>query len=154
MGVGPQEKISTSASSTAVSDSSHTPASSVTKPGKHPGRSLRLASRLGTPHSSSSGMQAMLPGGMPATIVAEGRVRNGNGTSDPISTSGFHPAAPATRSRSARNTIGGMPTPPPSSSVRGRSACGVNGLPIGPNTLTSSPARRVASACSPGPTTL
>ena len=75
-------------------------------------------------------MQAMLPAGMPRMSVAEGRARNGNGTSEPMSTRGRKCASPLRRS--ARNTIGGMPTPPPSSSVRGRSRWATNGWPIGP----------------------
>ena len=35
-------------------------------------------------------MQAMAPAGIPGTMVLEGRVRKGNGISDPMSTSGFH----------------------------------------------------------------
>ena len=34
-------------------------------------------------------MQAMLPAGMPGNHDLRGRVRNGNGISEPISTSGF-----------------------------------------------------------------
>src|SRR5215469_13635077 len=92
IGVGPQEKISTSASSLGPKEASHASASSVTKPAKQPGKSLPLASRLGTPHSSSNGMQAIVPAGMPGRMIAEGRARKGKGTSDPMSTSGFHGA--------------------------------------------------------------
>ena len=42
-------------------------------------------------------------------------------------------------SDSARNTIGGMPTPPPTSSVRGRSGCAMKPWPIGPSTLIVAP---------------
>ncbi len=38
-------------------------------------------------------------------------------------------------SRSARNTMGGMPTPPPMASTRGRCGCGLKPVPIGPSTL-------------------
>ena len=96
----------------------------------------------------------MLAAGMPATISAEGRARNGKGTSDPISTSGFQAAAGSARRRSARKIIGGMPTPPPMSSVRGLAGCALKPRPMGPSTLTLSPALRAASACRPGPTTL
>ncbi len=67
-------------------------------------------------------MQAIASGGMPGTRIVDGRARNGNSISEPISTSGCQRASVRAFSDSARNTIGGMPTPPPTSSVRGR--CG------------------------------
>ena len=50
--------------------------------------------------------------------------------------------------------MGGMPTPPPMSSVRGRSRFGVKGRPIGPIRLMVSPGRRSLSARVPVPTAL
>ena len=50
--------------------------------------------------------------------------------------------------------MGGMPTPPPTSSARGRFGSGRNGWPMGPSTLIASPARRRDSARRPGPTIL
>ena len=106
------------------------------------------------PHSSSIGMQAMTPAGMPGTRICEGRVRNGNGISEPISTSGFH-----ARRVSIAQTLGEKHhrrnADAAADQQRARpSGCGVKPLPIGPSTLTVSPALRAASACSPGPTTL
>ena len=43
--------------------------------------------------SSSSGMQPMASSGMPGTKIVDGRTRNGKGSSEPMSTSGFQPAA-------------------------------------------------------------
>ena len=54
-----------------------------------------VARRLGTPQSSSSGMQAIAAGGMPGTRIVDGRARNGNGISEPISTSGRQRASRA-----------------------------------------------------------
>ena len=103
--------------------------------------------------SSMSGMQAMASGGMPGTSILEGGVVNGNGTSEPMSTSARVPGSRARR-HSARKTIGGMPTPPPTRSARGRSAHGVNGRPIGPSRSMRSPARCRASRAEPLPITL
>ncbi len=106
------------------------------------------------PHSSSNGMQAMTPSGMPGASTVEGFRRKGKGISDPIRTSGDHLASVRSSRRSARNTIGGIPTPPPTSSVRGRCGSGVNPLPMGPRTLMRSPARFCDSNLRPGPTIL
>jgi hypothetical protein len=66
-------------------------------------------------------MHAIVLVGMPGTMMLEGRVRKGNGISDPMSTSGFHETSVRARSLSAKKTIGGIPTPPPINNVRGRS---------------------------------
>ena len=74
-------------------------------------------------------MQAMTPAGMPGT-----RMRRGpRAERERHLRAHEHERLPgrvacASRSRSARNTIGGMPTPPPISSARGRSGCGVKPL--------------------------
>ena len=38
------------------------------------------------PQSSISGMAAMTPGGIPGTMICDGRAVNGNGTSEPMMT--------------------------------------------------------------------
>ncbi len=153
IGVGPQANISTWPCSSWGSDLSQAWARSVTSPSKQPANPLRLESRLGIPQSSSSGMQAITPGGMPGTIICDGRGRNGNGTSDPISTRGFI-SSPIWRSRSARNTMGGMPTPPPIRSGRRRAAEGLKATPIGPSKLIVCPGGIRASSRVPSPTRL
>ncbi len=50
--------------------------------------------------------------------------------------------------------MGGIPTPPPISSVRGKAGDGTNPWPIGPITLSVAPSGCCDSASSPGPTTL
>ena len=52
-----------------------------------------------------------------------------------MSTSGFQGLPACSSIHSDRNTIGGMPTPPPTSSARGRFGSGRKGWPIGPSTL-------------------
>lgn len=99
-------------------------------------------------------MQAMVPSGIPGTTIDEGRARNGNGISEPISTSGRHAASRRALSDSARNTMGGMPTPPPTRSVRGRAGEGTKPRPIGPSVETVAPSGCCESAARPGPTTL
>jgi len=99
-------------------------------------------------------MQAIASAGAAGTSMREGRARNGNGISDPINTSGFHAARAWASKRSARNTIGGMPTPPPMARMRGRAGCSVKPWPIGPSRLSVSPGRRWPSAAVPAPTTL
>ena len=96
----------------------------------------------------------MMPCGMPSTSMADGRGWNGNATSEPSSSSGCHGTGLGERKVCARNSIGGMPTPPPMASTRGRAGSGLNGLPIGPSTLIASPRRRVASWRVPTPTAL
>ena len=77
-------------------------------------------------------MAAITPSGMPGTSICDGLALNGKGTSEPINTRGCH-AVGAARSCSARNTIGGMPTPPPSNRQRGRAGSGVKGVPSIPS---------------------
>ena len=165
IGVGPQAKISICSSAPRSSVPSQASPSSVTNPSKQPGKPLRLASRLGTPSCSSRGMAAITPSGMPGTRMVEGRASKGKGISEPINTNGRQ-AVPTSlpesgsagdaciANASARNTIGGMPTPPPISNGRGRCGWGTKPMPIGPSTESRSPVRRRASAASPGPTTL
>ncbi len=76
---------------------------------------------------------------MPGTRMVEGLVLKGKGTSEPMSTSGFQAARLSCRSASAMNTMGGMPTPPPSKSGRGLSGCSTKGLPMGPRQESTSP---------------
>ena len=97
-------------------------------------------------------MVPMTPSGMPGTSRREGRARNGNGTSEPRMTKGEKRAS--SFSRWAQKIIGGMPTPPPMSSGRGRSGWKAKGLPMGPSTLSVSPGRRSLSNRVPSPTTL
>ena len=97
------------------------------------GSPAMLASRLGTPQSSSSGMQAIEPCGHAGTrISAEGRARNGNGTSEPmqhqrpeavaVARSGARPGTPSAGCRRRRRAA-----------ARAAAAgCGTNGRPIGP----------------------
>lgn len=88
---------------------------------------LQLARRPGTLQPSSSGMQAIVPAGIPGTTMVEGCDRNGNGVSEPISTSGFHAARVSACRASARNTVGGLPTCPRatvSGTVQPRSSSG------------------------------
>ena len=122
-------------------------ARSVTRPSKQPGSPARLAVRLGTPTSSRHPRAA--PAGRPASGIADGRRSKGKGTSDPMSTTGR-----AATSRSARNRIGGIPTPPPRSKRRGRSGVGEKPLPIGPSTLRRSPRSHRARRPVPAPTSL
>ncbi len=90
IGVGPQANSSTCASAGAASRAparrapgrSHSRRSSRQSPTGSPGARVR-------PISSSSGMQPMASSGMPGTRIVDGRTRNGNGTSEPISTSGL-----------------------------------------------------------------
>ncbi len=105
------------------------------------------------PQSSISGMQAMTPAGMPATSVCEGRVSKGKGTSEPMITKG-RTSGCWRRRCSARNTMGGIPTPPPMSSASGCVSGTENGTPMGPMTLSRSPGVRSASSAVPGPTVL
>ena len=58
------------------------------------------------------------------------------------------------RMQKTRKTIGGIPTPPPISRVRGRARSGVNGMPMGPIMLSMSPVLRPARARVPMPTAL
>ena len=99
-------------------------------------------------------MHAIAPSGMPGTRIVEGRVRNGKGISEPMSTSGFHSVSVRSRRLSAKKIIGGMPTPPPMRSVRGRIGCGTKHVPIGPRQLMCSPTRRVDRSSKPLPTIL
>ena len=122
-------------------------ARSVTRPSKQPGSPARLAVRLGTPASSRHPRAA--PAERPASGIADGRRSKGKGTSDPMSTTGR-----AAASRSARNRIGGIPTPPPRSKRRGRSGVGEKPLPIGPSTLRRSPRSHRARRPVPAPTSL
>ena len=78
---------------------------------------------------------------------------NGNGNSEPRIASGAQ-SPPCCLRKSARKTIGGMPTPPPISSVFGRSLDGRNAWPIGPRTLIESPDCFLASRRRPSPTIL
>ena len=108
-----------------------------------------LARREGTPHCSSSATACwpVLP--TPATSSRDSTSSNGNGTSEPMSTSGR--SAPSVRTWSARKIIGGIPTPPPSASSRGRVGSTVKPWPIGASTLMTSPGCRRPSSSSPWP---
>ena len=64
-------------------------------------------------------------------------VSNGKGTSEPIATN--VDIDRSWRSRSARKTMGGMPTPPPRSSAREWPATASNGRPTGPMTFNRAP---------------
>ena len=50
--------------------------------------------------------------------------------------------------------MGGMPTPPPRSSARGRPGTASKGRPMGPMTLSRAPGRFPASSLVPWPTSL
>ncbi len=113
-----------------------------------PARPELLASRDGTPNSSSIRRLAVVASGQ-ASLGPGAASSNGNGTSEPISTIGWNRGSPW--SIWATNTIGGMPTPPPMATTRRRDGSNSKPLPIGASTLTRSPATLAASRPSPVP---
>ncbi|AHK80792.1 hypothetical protein M911_15050 [Ectothiorhodospira haloalkaliphila] len=98
-------------------------------------------------------MAAITPSGIPGIMMRDGCGLKGKGTSEPMMTNGS--LTGSRRMASARKTMGGMPTPPPSSRARGRSPWGIsNGVPMGPIMLIFSPTWRRASSRVPSPTDL
>jgi len=60
----------------------------VTKPWWQPGYPCKLANLLGTFQSSIKGIDAITPCGISGSMNFDGSAAKGNGTSDPINTSG------------------------------------------------------------------
>ena len=92
-------------------------------------------------------MVALVSVAGPGTAMSDSCISNGKGTSDPITTKGDTDRS--WRSRSARKTMGGIPTPPPSSNARERPGIASNGRPMGPMTLSRAPGRFPASSLVP-----
>ena len=89
-----------------------------------------LHRRVSKPNVSNSVITAQLDAGMPGIVFSVLCVAKGNAISEPISTRGDCSALAF--NASAKNTMGGIPTPPPSK--RGSDLSGDNSklLPIGP----------------------
>ena len=106
-----------------------------------------LASRDGTPHCSSSATACV------AAFADAGNVEPRLRELERERHFGAHeherPQLASARTWSARKIIGGIPTPPPSASSRGRVGSTVKPWPIGASTLTTSPGCRVAEHVEP-----
>ena len=100
-------------------------------------------------------MQPIAASGMPGTMMVEGRTRNGNGTSEPISTSGFQAASvrgaqPLGQEHHRRNADAAADR---EHARRARGAARSPGR-SGPSTLNAAGGSARDSARVPGPTTL
>ena len=104
--------------------------------------------------SSSSGMPPITSSGIPGTRMVEGRTRNGKGSSEPISTSGFQ-----ARRLGLAQTLGQKNHRRYADAAADREhtralGCGLKPRPIGPSTLRLLAGNARPRARVPAPVTL